>query len=782
LNLILRSLNYMKSLPRLCIEPQKSQNALRIFFIGLGLTLTVATSYALNVVNLNLTILPVIEDLLESEPCDAFANGGFETGKSGFYNTESFERTLDAYSGLRAGIVDGEKKFGFSIGATPSQTFSLTFFAKLSSAGIGSAGVDFKDDSGNKISEILAPQITATSYELYSIPLITCPAGTAEVDVWFSSGVGIKLTIDDICFSNSAGTPSTPVWTDQSAILNIDIFGDKGGGFSFYDFDKDDDLDLLINTDHGGTRSKLLRNDGTSGYTDVTSSMAPILEDAILERSAVWGDLNNDGYLDFVRNTSFSTNTISSIEIYIQDPITGIFGDGFGGTKPITAGDNTNSCDIIIHDGCNTEGLGFADFDGDGDLDIIFDNHNYGIDILRNTTVNHSTLTRTGTTGSALFVHATPQNGGTTALGINQTATDGDYGAFVDINDDGWVDIFMRKADENDFFLNAGGVFTNGQDLAQAANANKGSNAIYDFDNDGDFDVFWTENGLNQIFRNDFGNWTPMGLGGSTGIPTVLSTSINEAAGGDIDNDGDIDLILVGNDRSFLYINQLNDPNLGVDIGQPMTFVLDDSEEFTTGERAYGSLLVDVDHDGDLDAYFNRDKGNRFYLNDLYSSGDLDETKDILYVKVLDDNPLYMDAGAERPALGATVILTDCNGRVLSGMREVSGGNSRGVQNPHNVHFGLPYGRNYNYNVVVKYPNYKDASGNVTRTIISKNINPSDLGNTIPMITFHTADPNESCPTILELCDNNIDDDGDGLIDCDDPDCGGITMQHQIGQ
>ncbi len=723
--------------------------------------------------------------LLESyiaEPCSSFSNGGFESGKSGFWNPNFLDLTLDGYSGIRAGEVKTGQTVGFTVNATPSQTFTLSFYAKLSTAGTGSAGVDFVDVDGNEISVTTAPQVNTNSYSLYTIPLITCPAGTAEIKVWFTSGASTSLIVDDICLTETAGLSGTPEWTDQAPFLNIDIAGDKGGGFSFYDFDKDDDLDLLINTNHGGTRSRLLRNDGASGYTDVTKDLAPTLEDNVLERSGVWGDLNNDGFLDFARNTSFSTNTHPSIEIYIQDPISKVFGDGAGGIKPISAGDNSNSCDIIIQDGCNTEALGFADFDGDGDLDIIFDNHNHGIDILRNTTVDHTTLKRTGSAGSALFMHATPRLGGTTSLGLNQTATDGDYGAFVDINDDGWVDIFMRKADENDFFLNAGGTFTNGQDLAQAANDNKGSNAIYDFDNDGDFDVFWTENDLNQIFRNDFGTWTPLGLLGSTGIPTVLSTSINEAAGGDIDNDGDIDLILVGNERSFLYINQLNDPVLGVDVGQPMTFVLDNSEEFTTGEKAYGSLLVDIDHDGDLDAYFNRNKGNRFFINDLYSPGDSDDSKDMLYVKVLDDNPIYMDPGAERPALGATVVLTDCNGRVLSGMREVSGGNSRGVQNPHNVHFGLPYGRNYNYNVVVKYPNYKDVDGNITRNIISKTINPSTLGNTIPMITFHTADPDETCPTILEICDNGIDDDGDGQIDCDDPDCGGITMQHQIGQ
>jgi len=723
-----------------------------------------------------------LEDPKDDEPCGAFSNGGFEKGSSGFWNTNLISFSSDAFEGEKAGSIDGNNTIGFNVDAEENEAFELSFYAKVLTSGSGTVGVTFKDKDDNEISQKQAPQVVGSTYKQYTIPRFECPEGTEEIVVWFYSGAGTTLIIDEICFTKNPITPPATTWEEKAKDWNVDIKGSKAGGMSFYDYDKDGDLDLLVNTNDSKYGSALLRNEGNNTYKDVTKELAPDLEDKVLERSAVWGDLNNDGYADFVRNRSYSTQWASSIEIYIQDPSTGVFGDGSGGSKPLYAGDYTASADIFIHDGCNTEGLGFVDFDGDGDLDIIFDNHNHGVDILRNTTIDHETLLPTGSNGPGLFEHATKRNGAAVVLGLNQTATDGDYGAFVDINDDGWVDIFMRKSKENDFFLNIGGTFTNGQDLAEATNNNKGSNAIYDFDNDGDFDVFWTENDLNQIFRNDFGNWTPLGLGGSTGIPTTFSTEINEAAGGDIDNDGDIDLFLVGKDRTFLYINQLNDPELGVDVGQPMTFVLDDSEDFTDGEAAYGTLLLDIDDDGDLDVYFNRTNGNRLYINELYDASDPDDEKDLLYVNIIDDRSTYMAPNAQRPAIGATAVLADCNGRVLSGMRELSGGNSRGVQNPTKIHFGLPYGRNYNYNVIVKYPNYKDALGNVKRTIISKSFNPALQGNTIPEIAFLTGDPDDTCPTILEICDNGIDDDGDGEIDCDDPDCGGITMQHQIGQ
>ena len=204
---------------------------------------------------------------------------------------------------------------------------------------------------------------------------------------------------------------------------------------------------------------------------------------------------------------------------------------------------------------------------GDGDLDIFFDSHNYGIELLRNNYINHSTHTIVNPPASGLFTHITTGNGsGVVNFGLNQFATDGDYGTAADVDDDGWVDIFMRKRDENDFFLNQGGTFTSGSDLAQADNGNKGGNGLWDLDNDGDLDAVWTENGLTQIFRNDGpGVWTALGGGVFPGLPQPANTdsgnssnTIDALAGGDIDNDGDIDVLLVGDNRSYLFINQLN--------------------------------------------------------------------------------------------------------------------------------------------------------------------------------------------------------------------------------
>ena len=253
----------------------------------------------------------------------------------------------------------------------------------------------------------------------------------------------------------------------------------------------------------------------------------------------------------------------------------------------------------------NTEGAGALDYDGDGDLDLFIDNHNFGIDILQNDGAGNFThVTRKADSPSPPYNAGNPT---TWPLGLVQDATDGDYGSATDFNDDGWVDIVVRKRDQVDLFTNVGGSFQNGVDIDQAFNSNKGAVAFYDFDNDGDFDMFWTENGNNQIHQNNGdGTWTPLGV--ATGIPVSFSGQIEGLACGDVDNDGDIDIFLAGG-ANKLFLNQINNG------GGAMSFV--DSGLTFNNSGGEGCTFVDIDQDGDLDLYTNRTGNNRLYINQL---------------------------------------------------------------------------------------------------------------------------------------------------------------------
>ena len=132
------------------------------------------------------------------------------------------------------------------------------------------------------------------------------------------------------------------------------------GGVSAADYDSDGDLDVYLT--RYGAPNILYRNDGGT-FTNVTASLAPRLSVNRRQRVAIWGDMNNDGKIDFMRNQGGSGS--QKMEIYLQDSLTGIFGDGRGGTIPIYVG-SSSSDDVQITGGLNTEALGYFDLEGDG--------------------------------------------------------------------------------------------------------------------------------------------------------------------------------------------------------------------------------------------------------------------------------------------------------------------------------------------------------------------------------------------------------------------------------
>ncbi|WP_117883976.1 FG-GAP-like repeat-containing protein [Aureibaculum luteum] len=527
-------------------------------------------------------------------------------------------------------------------------------------------------------------------------------------------------------------------FSESANSYNLNINGAKDGGHAWADYDGDGDLDVLVLINSTSQRNYLMRNNrigtGTPDFTNVQNTLAPGMLSQKAERQAVWGDLNNDGRPDFIMNTDASTGTLKALQIFIQNP-SGTFGDGIGGTAPITVGRTTDA--TIQIDPINSEGVGVFDFEGDGDLDIFFDNHSFGIELLRNNYINHTTHTTVNPAPASLFTHITTGNGaGVTEFGLNQFATDGDYGTAADVNDDGWVDIFMRKRGENDFFLNQGGTFNNGADLAQAENANKGGNGLWDLDNDGDLDAVWTENGTTQIFRNDGGVFIPLGAAVFPGLPQPANTNassssarIDALAGGDIDNDGDIDIILVGNSRSYLYINQLNSPTPvpgTIGSGSAMNFNLD-AATFNSSADGEGTTMVDVDDDGDLDIYININGGaNQLYINNLAATN----RNNHLIVDVTEDrNPDGTTGGfSGRTAIGTNVLIKDCDGNIISGLRQVNGVFGHGTQQSPLVHFGLPLGEGQPYLIEVHYPNlYNNAAGAITRLIATAVAQPSTI-------------------------------------------------------
>ena len=530
-----------------------------------------------------------------------------------------------------------------------------------------------------------------------------------------------------ILFLFTSGIYSQTTFTESAAAFNLNIGGSKDGGVGWADYDQDGDFDLVINTNGPGY---LLRNDG-GGFTDVTATLAPDFSVGNLERSVIFADFNNDGYPDVFRNDN------NEIKIYLQDPATNIFGNGLGGTT-------ANQYITSLTDGMNTEAAGTLDYDGDGDLDLFIDNHNFGIDILQNDGAGNFThVTRKVDSPNPPYNVSDPT---TWPLGLVQDATDGDYGSATDFNNDGWVDVVARKRNQVDLFTNLGGTFGNEIEIDDANNGNKGSVGFYDFDNDGDFDLFWTEASTNQIHRNNGdGTWTA--LGAATGIPTSFTGQIEGLACGDVDNDGDIDIYLGnggtgGSDVSKLYLNQINNG------GGAMTFV---DSGLSFNNRNEGCTFIDIDADGDLDLYVNKNgANNELWINNLGAT----PLANHLYIDVIEDRDAFGLINTEqRFGVGATATILDCAGNVISGIREVNGGYGHGTMEPGVIHFGLPGGPNTPIVVEVSYP--RTTTG---RIVVRQELIPSAFFNgSINLVTILPTSGNQAPIANDDLISTNED-------------------------
>ena len=501
------------------------------------------------------------------------------------------------------------------------------------------------------------------------------------------------LPLIGLLLASFSGYPQLS-FTNVAAAKNLQISSvSKDGGFTFADFNNDGYKDLLINTNSTSSYSRLLYNDGPPNFTftDVTSSKAPALLLNITERSAIAGDIDNDGDIDFVRNTH------SLIEVYKNSgaPNFTFTKSQFFNAAYFTGGGTQT--------GINSEGMGFIDFDGDGDLDLFIEDHEYGVDIMINN-------------GSGIFSHYTTD---ASPKGFGTTGISGDYSLVADLNNDGYVDILARREGSGnnnaqaDIFINNGnGTFSiNNTVNLNASNSNKGGVAAGDFDGDGDLDYFWTDNGSTGSGNNCFlieQTGTNSGIfavatvtvtGSSSGLPSA--GLIDGVTIGDVNHDGKPDIFLTAIVvTSYLLLNtstdagifSFNHNNYGINVN-------------ANGE---GCEFVDFDNDGDLDLYINVHNGNnQLWLNNL---------NDKKYVNVI---PLIdIGGGLTRPAIGATVILRNCSGARISPIMEVNGGSGHGTQLSTVLNFGLPAGAQTVYYAEVSFVKPNGGS----RVVVTKQI------------------------------------------------------------
>jgi len=346
-----------------------------------------------------------------------------------------------------------------------------------------------------------------------SVNIAGLAVGTYNATITISAS-GATNTPQTTAVTLTVGTPAS------FAVIATTLAHVSMSAAAWGDYDNDNDLDILLIGRDGSQNeiARVYRNDQGS-FVDIIAGLR-----GVRDGSVAWGDYDNDGDLDILLSgDATQAGAARFAEIYRNDS---------GKFAPIAAGLS----------GTRNSSVAWGDYDNDGDLDVLLS-------------------------------------------GFSASSASSD--SIVYRNDRGR---FIRIA----------------------ALPRVGSSAVAwgDYDNDGDLDILLTGLqssggsllGLSKIFRNDNGNFVE--------IPTALAQVGSSAvAWGDYDNDGDLDILLAGIDRNSTRLAKIyrNENGSFVDINASLV-------GFERGSVAWG----DYDNDGDLDILLNGEDNSNTPISKIY--------------------------------------------------------------------------------------------------------------------------------------------------------------------
>lgn len=426
------------------------------------------------------------------------------------------------------------------------------------------AGIRFQHSRGTRSSLLIEDMGSGAAFadidndgdlDLY---IVNIP-GPLTQDV---GGVSNPDTLPNVLYRNNGGG----TFTDITNSAGVGHHG-YGMGCVFADYNGDGNLDLYV-TNYGA--NVLYHNNGDGTFSDVTTETGVGCE--LWSTGAAFADVDGDSDLDlYVCNyVTYDLEKLeqmqaeslqsgkpvpSALNPHVFEPQDNVFyrnnGDG-------TFSDVTTEVGIAAPGGRSMQCI-FSDFDNDNDLDLY---------VANDTSVN--------------YVYRNAGNGAFTDVSSESWAADfrGSMGlAAGDYDGDGDTDIFMSHwiDEENALYRNL--LVESGLQnpptsehirfvdesysamLAEVSIKQIGwGTALFDYDNDGDLDIFVTNGSTFQelndpevlipqtdaLYRNN-GDGTFTDVSESTGIAALPTRVGRGATFGDYDNDGDVDIFVVNN-------------------------------------------------------------------------------------------------------------------------------------------------------------------------------------------------------------------------------------------
>lgn len=364
-----------------------------------------------------------------------------------------------------------------------------------------------------------------------------------DLDLYVTQGIGANRLFQNQGNGN---------FVDVAAQLGVDDASRQGGGVAVADFNNDGWPDLYLANSDGDV---LFKNEGGSGFTDITPGSGLETSADARGMGAAWGDYNNDGYLDlYVANHMHLAGLAGqrSDHLYLNN------------------GDETFTDVSSLLGEHKLNGYSFVgtwtDYDNDGDQDLFLIND---CEFAQFTPTNLLFRNDGGADpASWQFTDVSEEVGAAqceAAMGI----------AVSDYNRDGWLDYYFTNWGRTYLLENQEGQAFS--DVTAAAGIlfdntwTWGAN-FFDYDLDGWQDLYIAAGTLlltkpssndpqpNTLFRNHGSSGTFENLTIGSGLDNIgrSRTSIF----GDYDNDGDPDMYLVNcGESGHLYRNENGNSN-----------------------------------------------------------------------------------------------------------------------------------------------------------------------------------------------------------------------------
>lgn len=382
-----------------------------------------------------------------------------------------------------------------------------------------------------------------------------------DVDIYFLNGAPLRGSTE------SRPTPRNSLWRNEGNWKFTDVtaasgLGDEGYGLGVAtaDYDNDGDQDVYI-SNFG--RNKLYRNNGDGTFSDFTEKAGVADGNTKIGAGVAFLDMDADGDLDLfaARYVNFTYENHRSVRFNGHPAYAGPLDFQPSAFTLFRNNGNGTFTDVSVESGIakfRGAGMGVicADFDNDSDTDIFVANDKTGNFLFLND-------------GKGNF----QENAGLAGVAYDLAGrAQGSMGVECgDVDNDGWLDLFVTTYQQElaTLFKNQGkGIF---EDVTRLSKAGEGTLryvkwgvGIVDFDNDTHRDLFIACGHLHDnvhLFDNttlyecpsivlrNAGGGKFQNVSEQTGDGPAMKRSARGAAFDDLDNDGDIDVVILNSRR-----------------------------------------------------------------------------------------------------------------------------------------------------------------------------------------------------------------------------------------